>query len=612
MNFRKIACIALTLVFAMITHAQTTFYNLDTIQKVEIYFSIPDWDYQMDTAKAGAEGYVMADWVKVNGVQFDSVGVKYKGNSSYNAASKKNPLHINLKKYISQAYQSVTDIKLANCYLDPSMIREPLAFAILKNYMDCPHSNFSEVYINGAYVGLYSNDENIAKPFLKEHFYDYSANQNAFIKCSHSNPSASTRPNLKFINSDSSSYQTHYELQSNYGWNELVKLCDTVTNFNNQLDNAIDMDRVIWMLAFNNVLVNLDSYTGYFVQNYYLIKDKTNRFNPIIWDLNMCFGGFPFAGNQSGGMGSLTVTNMQNFPLNMHNNDADWPLIKAVFNNAMYKRMYVAHVRTIVNEMFVTNYYKTLAQQLQTLVDLSVVNDTNKTFSHTQFVNAIDSNTNVASYVVPGISGLMSARVNYLQTNSDFTATTPTISNINKYIAGILGTITASISNANTNGVYLGYRFDTTDRFRRFQMFDDGNHADGANGDGIYGLQFNMDSTTAQFYIYAENNFAGMFAPQRAEHEFYWIGKLNSIHETNTPIQSTFSLFPNPCNNYFTVKRNGNLPKTLTISNVLGQTIITEKITETATIKTDNLPSGIYYLNIEGTSQKISVDHSKE
>jgi hypothetical protein len=53
-----------------------TFYNQSSIQKIEITFSQPNWDYQMDTAKYGKEGYVMAQSVKINGVLLDSIGVK--------------------------------------------------------------------------------------------------------------------------------------------------------------------------------------------------------------------------------------------------------------------------------------------------------------------------------------------------------------------------------------------------------------------------------------------------------------------------------------------------------------------------------------------------------
>ena len=76
--------------------SQTTFYDISTIQKLEIYFSQSDWDYELDTSKAGLEGYIMADSIFVNGIHFDSVGVKYKGNSSYNSANSKNPIHIAL------------------------------------------------------------------------------------------------------------------------------------------------------------------------------------------------------------------------------------------------------------------------------------------------------------------------------------------------------------------------------------------------------------------------------------------------------------------------------------------------------------------------------------
>ncbi len=110
-----------------------SFYNINQIQKIEITFSQANWDYQLDTAKAGKEGYVLALQVKINGVPFDSVGVKYKGNSSYNPAANKNPLHIALDEYKDHSYEGYTDVKLGNNHSDPSMIREGLGYNVLKN-----------------------------------------------------------------------------------------------------------------------------------------------------------------------------------------------------------------------------------------------------------------------------------------------------------------------------------------------------------------------------------------------------------------------------------------------------------------------------------------------
>ena len=123
------------LMLSQFTFAQVDLYDIGTIQKIEIFFLQSNWDYQLDTAKAGADGYIMASQVKVNGVSFDSVGVKYKGNSSYSVASNKNPFNISLDEYKNQDYLGHSTIKLSNCYQDPSMLREVLAYNILKSYM---------------------------------------------------------------------------------------------------------------------------------------------------------------------------------------------------------------------------------------------------------------------------------------------------------------------------------------------------------------------------------------------------------------------------------------------------------------------------------------------
>ena len=136
-------------------YSAQNFYDINTLQKIEIYFSQANWDYQLDTSKAGLDGNIMADWVKINGVQFDSVAVKYKGNSSYSATSMKNPIHITLDEYKNHSYQGFKDVKLGNSYADPSMFSDVLSYDILNNYLDCSRSIFAQVYIIGSYIGLY-------------------------------------------------------------------------------------------------------------------------------------------------------------------------------------------------------------------------------------------------------------------------------------------------------------------------------------------------------------------------------------------------------------------------------------------------------------------------
>jgi hypothetical protein len=522
-SFKRLVFLVLC-VYSLCSHvlAQTTFYKLDSLQKIELFFSQPNWDHQLDTAKYGADSYIVADSVRINGTIFLTPGVKYKGNSSYDSTYTKNPIHIALDQNAAQNYQGFTDVKLGNNYADPSMIREVLAYSILGNYMDCPRSNFAQLYINGNYVGLYSNEENINKKFFGDHFYSSSGTE---IKCNPIvNPGPTTKCSLRHLTGvDSTGYFNYYEVKSKYGWNELVELCDTVTNFPSSLGNNVDMDRAIWMLAFDNVLVNLDSYMGVFCQNYYLYKDGTSRFNPIVWDLNMCFGGFPYAGSGNTSMGTLTIANMQQMSYAIHSTDQYWPLIKNMLADPMYKRMYVAHMRTITNEFFASNAYQSLAAQMQTKIDTAVFSDQNKFYSYADFQNGMTSNVSVGSYSVAGISNLMGPRVTYLQSTPEFTYSTPAISNItvsnaapayNSTVA-----ITAQVTNVNT--VYFGYRFSNQQKFTRILMYDDGAHNDGAASDNVFGTTLTMSAGQTEYYLYAENANAGIFSPERAEHEFY-------------------------------------------------------------------------------------------
>ena len=71
---------ALTAVLGMNTTSYSqALYDSTHITTIQITFAQSNWDYMLDTAKAGNEGYIMAQSVSVNGTIYDSVGVKYKG-----------------------------------------------------------------------------------------------------------------------------------------------------------------------------------------------------------------------------------------------------------------------------------------------------------------------------------------------------------------------------------------------------------------------------------------------------------------------------------------------------------------------------------------------------
>ncbi|MFK7903554.1 MAG: lamin tail domain-containing protein, partial [Chitinophagales bacterium] len=202
------------------------------------------------------------------------------------------------------------------------------------------------------------------------------------------------------------------------------------------------------------------------------------------------------------------------------------PLIQKLLSVPTYKRMYIAHCKTMLLENFDNNNYYVTGQELQATIDAAVQADDNKFFTYNNFTSNLTNDINggggPGGGSTPGITNLMDGRSDYLLGLSDFTQAAPAISLINVTSTPIINqtvTVTASISNGTA--AYLKYRGDVKTSFSEVEMFDDGAHNDGAANDGVYGAEVMVSSALTQYYVYAENNNAGIFSPERAAHEFY-------------------------------------------------------------------------------------------
>lgn len=515
-------CISLLSFCCVVAVNAQTFYDPATIQEIRITFSQTNWDALLDAAEP-SDAYVAAQSVSINGTVLNNVGVKYKGNSSYNANNAKNPFHIELDTYTDQNYQGYTDIKLNNVIFDPTFVRETTAYNVIRKYMHAPLSNYANVYVNNVLIGLYTNVESISKKFVSNHF---GSNDNAFFNCSPpagAGPTTTNLPNLSYLGTSSTSYESAYEIKSTTGWDDLINLTNTLNNNITGIESILDVDRAIWMLALDNVMVNLDSYIGQFKQNYYLYKDDSGRFNPVMWDLNMCFGTF-----SSTGSGNLTnITQKRQMSHTLHATETNWPLVQKLLAVPTYKKKYLAHYKTILNENFANNSYYTTAQTYQSLISASVAADTNKFYSTAQFSSNMTTDVNLGMNTAPGLSNLMPGRATYLASLADFTASEPVISAVAPAVANpVLGTsvsIIATVTNATASSVYVGHRTNAFLPFSKVAMYDDGAHNDGAAGDNVYGNTIPVNGISTQYYIYAENTNIGKFSPERAEHEFYTV-----------------------------------------------------------------------------------------
>ncbi|MEC9209558.1 MAG: CotH kinase family protein [Bacteroidota bacterium] len=496
------------------------------VRQIEIFFNEPNWDDSLDIYYANNNGErLIADSILIDGLLDENVGVKYKGNSSYNVNNVKNPMNIKLD-YINngQSIDGYNVLKLSNGFRDPSFIREVLSYEIARQYMPASKATYANVFVDGILIGLYTCVQSIDDDFTNEHFYERNG---PFFKVDNTGisvPGCVGQLGILEYYSDTNCYQRAYEMQSSNDWEKLGNFLDTLNSHFNDIESVMDIDRALWMMAFENLTVCLDGPINSIPHNFYLFQNNNGRFSTILWDMNMAFGTFT-----NGLPTPVTINDLQEIDIFHNSNDPNNKLTNQLFSSDRYKRMYVAHMRTILNEQFVNNNYITRANQLQQLIDTDVSADPNPFYTYAEFTSNIT--TSVGVNPVIGISELMSSRIQYLQSLTEFTVTPPVISNISSSPTNVLPNtsvnITAQISNSNY--AYLGYRYKFADEFEKLQMFDDGQHGDGTAGDGVFGATINVDARDVQYYFYAENNDAGIFSPERAEKEFHQLAVVGGL-----------------------------------------------------------------------------------
>ncbi len=495
-------------------------YDIENITTIEITFPTDDWDAILDTYYANDAEERLVGTCVINGMTFENVGVAFKGNSTYNPTNLKNPLNIKIDHIVDQKYQGYTSLRLSNGNKDPSFVREVLSYEIGRNYMDMPLSNYAKVTINGEYYGLFSSTEGINGDYHERRLF--CDDDNTRVKC---NPVSvfDGGSSLEYLGTDSADYYDFYELKSDYGWADLIDFTSKLQTDVEDIETVLDVDRALWMLAFNSVLVNLDSYTGPFQQNYYLIKDDEGRFLPIVWDLNQSLGSFALVDDGGGPGGPTDLTDLTEMDFYLREDDSSFPLIQQLLSIPRYRKMYTAHGKTMYEEFFQSGIYVDRAEALQDVIATEVGLEPNGFYTVAEFSSNLTSEVGGGGMSVYGISQVMEPRVDYFETLTEFGYTAPTISSVETSVELPLSfstvAVTAFIEDANF--AQLCFRDKLQGAFSKVQLFDDGLHGDDAAGDGVYGAFIELDSKDIQYYIYAENELAAKFSPRRAEHEFY-------------------------------------------------------------------------------------------
>ena len=527
------------------------FYEEDQLDTIFISFAQPNWWSLLESnEETGTD--LEADLV-YDGETYPSVGVRFKGNTSYDRLDpwdEKMSFNITLD-YLTdgQDVGGYETLNLNNCFQDPSFIREVFYLNAIRNHIAAAKGNYVQLYLNGENWGIYPNIQQLNAEFIREWFTDSDGTRwRAISPDGVGGPGGPGGPPggggnwgngttaLNYVGADESDYTDYYTLKSSTvesPWQDLISVCNTLNNDDlsgamASTDHNLDIDRALWFLASEVLFTDDDGYVYKGIQDYYLYYDIVQqRMIPLEFDGNSCM-----------------APNKYNWSPFHNETDVNYPLMNKLFAIPELRQRYLAHFRTLVEETFEPSIAHAKMEEYEAFIDAAVNADPKKLESYSAFLNEVDE-----------LKDFITDRYNFLQTNSEYNQTGPAINNSSYETNGsqwvnpdafVAVDVVADIShNSGISTVYLYYASGIEGSFTRTAMYDDGSHNDGNSGDGTYGAEIPGQSggTTVRYYIEASANNSdktATYLPVGAEHNVFAYQVNSTATATSTIVINEF------------------------------------------------------------------------
>jgi hypothetical protein len=545
----------------------TGFYDWYTIDTIYIELAQSNfWTLLTNNYNSKAD---LLGTLKYKGETYDSVGVRFKGQTSYSSV-KGEKKSFNITLDIVKENQNIdgySTFNLNNAASDPSFMREFLYNYFQSINSPCAKTNYKILVINGISWGLYVNVQQLDKQHVREWFTDADATRWRAEKVGGMTMSTTittttiipttvdsimavvpggggTRPggggipdgggnpgggdlgsnfgagksSLNYLGDDTSSYTPNYTLKHAYKsdpWDDLVKACKVLNTISKDslvdtLNKVLDIDAALWFIAHEIIFTDEDSYVYKGGMDYTVYFDQgTNRIVPIEMDGNETF-----------------ITNEASTMSIFYKEDnASYPLMNVLLKVPELRQRYLAHVRTILEQSFNLEKSDSIIDYYAALIDKYVSNDTKKIYTYTEFKSDAIS-----------LKSFLKNRRSYILSNSEVSKVGPAITNV-IYKAGEEDysvpdstqevKITANVScSEGISKVYLYYDKGIAGKFKKVEMLDDGLNNDGTTGDGTYGAVIPPHDGGKYMRFYIEAVAAGSvgtssYSPAGAEHDVY-------------------------------------------------------------------------------------------
>ena len=501
----------------------TGLYAKQTIRALDLQFSQPNY-WTLLTQNYNSQTDLSAT-LTVEGVTYDSVGVRFKGQTSYSMlpqGAQKKSFNLTMDHAIEdQDLLGYETLNLNNAFQDASFLREVVYLDLIRDHIPAAKANFVHLNINGESWGIYPNVQQLNSDFLREWFF---SNDGSLWRADRPSGSGGGPGGggwgdgtaaLNYLGPDTTTYKQYYTLKRSElenPWDDLVRVCQKLEQvplaaLEDSLRNHLDIDRTLWYLASEIAFGDDDGYVYKGKMDYYLYFDpETERMTPLEYDGN-----------------SVMKSNTTSWGPFYHAENANYPLLNRMLAVPSMRQRYLAHMRTIIQEKMQSASFNELLSGYSSLIDAEVQADPKKLYTYAAF----NSELNV-------LQNFITNRRNSLTANTEVAQTAPSITSVSHRVnevewadplPGEGVSVTATVTGA-TSRVDLFYCHGTYGKFTKVELYDDGAHGDGGAGDGVFGglIPAAPALTRVRYYIMATSSNTAQsvaFAPPGAEHDVY-------------------------------------------------------------------------------------------
>ncbi|HEY3120873.1 MAG TPA: CotH kinase family protein [Vicinamibacteria bacterium] len=268
-------------------------FNPSVLHETRIVMDPKDWQSLRDNFRTNQ--YYAANLAVDNEV-VEQVGIRSRGHGS--RSGDKPAIEVDINKYVNQTLHGYHKLVIKNLIQDPSDMREPLSFQVFEAMgIPAPQVAHTRLTVNDEYWGLYTLDEPVSKPFLRNRFGEDTGNlfKYDFVGPYRFEPKGSD-PKL-YIPSPFSPETNENSLDGS----ALVNFIRTMNEapdatFVRDISAFIDVEKFLTYLAVENAIAENDGFLGYDgLNNFYVYQSAgTTKFTWIPWDNDNTFFGQPW------------------------------------------------------------------------------------------------------------------------------------------------------------------------------------------------------------------------------------------------------------------------------------------------------------------------------